>query len=181
MCIFHVLGTIFYKYTVPCLNDTAQLCSLLVCKLRSLGLIQVTFLPGTISSVFYFCGFFGLVLFLLVLVLLQEGQQEGGGFTCLSGPDFPSQNAGSLPSGTQPDHTGLALKLCAEKLALRELLLQKMLNLAFFVSSSISSELSWIILCLKSLHLQESVWPPSCSPRTVHSGTRTSVGTVCCY
>lgn len=23
MCVFHVLGTIFYKYTVPCLNDTA--------------------------------------------------------------------------------------------------------------------------------------------------------------
>ena len=68
-----------------------------------------------------------------------------------------------------------------KKLALLELLLQEPADLGIlFPFVVFSFEFSLIVFCLKSLPPQESAWPPSCGPGAVHSGTRTTVGTVCC-
>ena len=45
----------------------------------------------------------------------------------------------------------------------------------------ISSKFFKIVFCLKSLPPQESAWPPSCSPGTMHSGICTAVSRVCCH
>ena len=72
-------------------------------------------------------------------------------------------------------HGGLVLEDARRKLAVLELLLQKMADCGIFFHISFSShhispEFSSIGFCLKSLPPQESAWPRSCSPGAMPSG-----------
>ena len=112
--------------------------------------------------------------------LLDELRQEGRGFICLSGPWSSSDGTRALfplAHSRLLGHTGLVLKRCMQEACpARTAPLKDCWFSHSFSSHRIASEFSLIVSYLKSLPPQESAWPPSCGPGTVHSGTHCQYG-----